>query len=223
MKYSLIKVRNLILKNKQLFLGLGIGLLIAIPVGVIAFNNKEDSVQNEQTSVLKKSSDKQDKETESVSTPEQNSSQSNTTKTNGQSSTKKTTPSTTTQNTPTAQTNTPTPSELTSCVYKNGSKTGLKCPYSPPPSWSTLTAYNPCVNPAGTEVPCSDYLSTISIEGTAVRAPVRYVEYTYLCVFKFSNATSRLVTVGSGGSPDNIPDCSIMQASNYDLYGDQRI
>jgi hypothetical protein len=218
MKKATQKLAKLLSSNKQLLLGLGAGLLVAVPITVYSVRSSDtkelaqtpSQISGQPTPNVTTDNSQPATPTEAI---DKGVARSN----NTQSAPPKTTSPTPT--TAPAPAPAPTPTELSTCVYQNGPKAGLPCPYSPPPAWSTNTQFNPCLTSSGSYAPCSEYGATVSIEGVAVREDFPQPTWSFYCVFTFNNGNSRWSMVQAGsGTPDNLPDCTFMPALNYDPY-----
>lgn len=204
--------KKLIASNKQLLVGLLIGVAIALPTGLYITERNSNNTLGSKLSAQKvtKQDDSNTKPEASIVNPQPtNGAQSQITQTPVTKSVQSNTSSSANQPTQQAA---PTPTTLANCFYQNGATSGQNCPYSPPPSWSSLSLYN-CYNGSGNYVACSGYTDTVSIYSQ------NYTESgstpTNFCVFTFKNGTYKPVRVSISTGETR---CFSDQAMTYDPW-----
>lgn len=218
------KVTGLVTANKTAILAVAVGAMVAVPTTLYIAERQKNSEQPTQATeqakdVAQTEQNTTDAETTTPeATPQQANSTGGTTPTNNNRSTQNSsspTPQTATPTpTPATPTPTPDPTTLANCFYQNGEKAGQNCPYSPPPSWSSIALYN-CYNGSGNFVACSPYTDTVSISSD------HYLESgntpTHFCVFNFKNGTYKFTRVNISSDIANIR-CHSDQAFTYDPW-----
>lgn len=215
------KIARILSANKVTIAAIGVSIAIAVPTTLYvseAKNSEQPSQATEQAKdVAQTEQNTADDETATPeATPQQANSTGDTTPTNNNRSTQNSSSPTSQSSTPapTSTTPAPTPTTLANCFYQNGEKAGQNCPYSPPPSWSSIALYN-CYNGSGNFVACSPYTDTVSISSDY------YLESgntpTHFCVFNFKNGTYKFTRVNISSDIANIR-CHSDQALTYDPW-----
>jgi hypothetical protein len=197
-------------KNKQLIIGLLIGLVVAIPIGAYALHdqNKSEQATNLLASNQSKDGSSSNPQSQTTGTASASTSASNNTG-GGQTTTKPSSSSTspspaTSSSTPTpSPTPTPDPTELTTCIWQNGLHINQYCPYSPPSSWSSDFITYPCINySTSATVPCPNYREFTAIDTQGYSTDTRG-----LCQFIISSKSIHRNVLVVKAFGNGLPDC----------------
>jgi len=208
---DLFTKKVLLSKYRQLFVGMTIGLLIAVPSVIIMLSHNSTrsglvtQKNNPEQQNLRQDSKSQatSLEPQQTSTTQQTSTQQSITNNQNTSSpTPVSVPTVTPIPEPTPIVK-PAPATLPNCVYVSGPTVGQHCPASPPSSFSYSSKW-PCrVN--GYPVPCDPYESTTQIGGSTQG------NGSAVCTFVSSSGIQHNILVVDYGAYSEV-DCSTAHA-----------